>query len=77
MQWLKPFAISTAVSLRSSPWSVERLTTNARLKEAYPIHPELFDRLYNDWSSLADKFQRTRGVLRLIGKGNSLPLGSR
>jgi predicted AAA+ superfamily ATPase len=25
----------------------------------------LFDRLYNDWSSL-DKFQRTRGVLRLM-----------
>jgi uncharacterized protein len=28
----------------------------------YPIHPELFDRFYNDWSSL-DKFQRTRGVV--------------
>lgn len=38
-----------------------------RLEEAYPIHPELFDRLYNDWSSL-DKFQRTRGVLRLMAK---------
>jgi hypothetical protein len=36
-----------------------------RLKMAYPIHPELFDRLYNDWSTL-DKFQRTRGVLRLM-----------
>jgi hypothetical protein len=36
-----------------------------RLQAAYPIHPELFDRLYNDWSSL-DKFQRTRGVLRLM-----------
>lgn len=32
---------------------------------AYPIHPELFDRLYNDWSTL-DKFQRTRGVLGLM-----------
>src|SRR5690606_3979561 len=30
-----------------------------RIKMAYPIHPELFDRLYNDWSTL-DKFQRTR-----------------
>lgn len=38
-----------------------------RLEEAYPIHPELFDRLYTDWSSL-DKFQRTRGVLRLMAK---------
>lgn len=36
-----------------------------RLRDAYPIHPELFDRLYTDWSSL-DKFQRTRGVLRLM-----------
>ena len=36
-----------------------------RMKAAYPIHPELFDRLYTDWSSL-EKFQRTRGVLRLM-----------
>lgn len=36
-----------------------------RLQAAYPIHPELFDRLYGAWSSL-DKFQRTRGVLRLM-----------
>ncbi len=38
-----------------------------RIESAYPIHPELFDRLYSDWSSL-DKFQRTRGVLRLMAK---------
>ena len=36
-----------------------------RIKQAYPIHPELFDKLYNEWSAL-DKFQRTRGVLRLM-----------
>ncbi len=36
-----------------------------RLKEAYPIHPEVFDRLYEDWSTLL-RFQRTRGVLRLM-----------
>lgn len=36
-----------------------------RLKHAYPIHPEVFDRLYDDWSSL-DNFQRTRGVLKLM-----------
>jgi predicted AAA+ superfamily ATPase len=36
-----------------------------RLKAAYPIHPEIFDRLYGDWSTLV-KFQRTRGVLRLM-----------
>ncbi len=37
------------------------------LTNAYPIHPELFRRLYDEWSTL-DKFQRTRGVLRLLAK---------
>ncbi|GAA5165881.1 Swt1 family HEPN domain-containing protein [Ornithinimicrobium tianjinense] len=36
-----------------------------RIKNTYPIHPELFERLYEDWSSL-ERFQRTRGVLRLM-----------
>lgn len=52
-----------------------------RLLHAYPIHPEVFDRLYEDWSSL-DSFQRTRGVLKLMAKiifslwkdGNNDPL---
>jgi len=52
-----------------------------RIKAAYPIHPEIFDRLYSDWSTLL-KFQRTRGVLRLMAavihslwdKGDKNPL---
>lgn len=36
-----------------------------RLCRSYPIHPEIFDRLYEDWSTL-DKFQRTRGVLQYM-----------
>ena len=36
-----------------------------RMKACYPIHPEIFDRLYSDWSSIAE-FQRTRGVLRMM-----------
>ncbi|MEI2713686.1 MAG: Swt1 family HEPN domain-containing protein [Nocardioides sp.] len=36
-----------------------------RIKRSYPIHPELFDTLYEEWSSL-ERFQRTRGVLRLM-----------
>ncbi|GAB2743953.1 ATP-binding protein [Melaminivora jejuensis] len=36
-----------------------------RIAQAYPIHPEVFDRLYEDWSTL-DKFQRTRGVLQYL-----------
>jgi predicted AAA+ superfamily ATPase len=52
-----------------------------RIRAAYPIHPEIFDRLYGDWSTLV-KFQRTRGVLRLMAavihslweKGDKTPL---
>lgn len=36
-----------------------------RMISCYPIHPEIFDRLYDDWSTL-ERFQRTRGVLRLM-----------
>jgi predicted AAA+ superfamily ATPase len=38
-----------------------------RLCAAYPIHPEVFDRLYEDWTTI-DGFQRTRGVLKLMAK---------
>ncbi|MBF0416113.1 MAG: ATP-binding protein [Magnetococcales bacterium] len=52
-----------------------------RMQQAYPIHPEIFDRLYEDWSTLQG-FQRTRGVLQLLAQvihrlwkdGNSDPL---
>jgi predicted AAA+ superfamily ATPase len=36
-----------------------------RIRRTYPIHPEMFDTLYEEWSSL-ERFQRTRGVLRLM-----------
>jgi len=36
-----------------------------RLVSAYPIHPDVFDRIYEEWSTL-EKFQRTRGVLKLM-----------
>ncbi|MBF0141790.1 MAG: ATP-binding protein [Magnetococcales bacterium] len=52
-----------------------------RMRQAYPIHPEIFDRLYEDWSTLQG-FQRTRGVLQLLAQvihrlwkdGNSDPM---
>ncbi len=47
------------------PAEVREADYERRMASAYPIHPELFDRLFNDWSTL-DKFQRTRGVLRLM-----------
>lgn len=49
------------------PAECRELDYERRIKDAYPIHPELFERLYSDWSTL-DKFQRTRGVLRLMAK---------
>ena len=36
-----------------------------RMKACYPIHPEIFERLYQDWST-NPQFQRTRGVLRMM-----------
>jgi len=47
------------------PGDCREASYERRVKAAYPIHPELFDRLYSDWSTL-EKFQRTRGVLRLM-----------
>lgn len=52
-----------------------------RIQAAFPIHPEIFDQLYGGWSTLV-KFQRTRGVLRLMAsvihslweKGDRSPL---
>ncbi len=38
-----------------------------RLRQAYPIHPEVFDRLFEDWTTI-EGFQRTRGVLKLMAK---------
>lgn len=36
-----------------------------RMISCYPIHPEIFDRLYEEWATM-ERFQRTRGVLRLM-----------
>ncbi|HEY8722135.1 Swt1 family HEPN domain-containing protein [Pengzhenrongella sp.] len=47
------------------PGGVTEREYENRIRAAYPIHPELLDLLYNDWSTL-ERFQRTRGVLRLM-----------
>ena len=52
-----------------------------RMKQCYPIHPEIFDRLYESWSSIP-RFQRTRQVLRILAncvsrlysRGDAAPL---
>jgi predicted AAA+ superfamily ATPase len=47
------------------PMEAKELEYKNRMISCYPIHPEIFDRLYEDWSTLG-RFQRTRGVLRLM-----------
>ena len=50
---------------REYPDDVSDQSYLQRMKECYPIHPEIFDRLYHDWSAIP-AFQRTRGVLRIM-----------
>lgn len=38
-----------------------------RMMQSYPIHPEVFSQLYEEWTTI-DGFQRTRGVLKLMAK---------
>ncbi|WP_206214419.1 DUF499 domain-containing protein [Adlercreutzia sp. ZJ141] len=47
------------------PVDAKELEYRDRMISCYPIHPEVFDRLYEDWATL-ERFQRTRGVLRLM-----------
>ncbi|HVX06000.1 MAG TPA: DUF499 domain-containing protein [Rhodanobacteraceae bacterium] len=51
----------------SLPGETQESRYHQRLCSAYPIHPEVFARLYEDWSSLQN-FQRTRGVLKLMAR---------
>lgn len=61
----RQFTIFYANHIGEFPREVSHPEYEARIRAAYPLHPELFDRLYEDWSTL-DRFQRTRGVLRLM-----------
>lgn len=47
------------------PTEAREVEYRERMISCYPIHPEVFDRLYEDWATL-ERFQRTRGVLRLM-----------
>ena len=52
-------------SRKDYPQGVSEQRYLDRMMACYPIHPEIFDRLYRDWSSFP-QFQRTRGVLRMM-----------
>ena len=63
----RAFADAYVAEGRSSHPRRRRRRYYDRLVQAYPIHPEVFDRLYEDWTTI-DGFQRTRGVLKLMAK---------
>ena len=62
---IRAFAEMYRTQTADFPSGVSEAEYRRRMELSYPIHPELFDRLFGDWSAL-DKFQRTRGVLRLM-----------
>lgn len=49
----------------SLPAEADRVAYVERIKKSYPFHPELIDLFHIRWGS-DSKFQRTRGVLRLL-----------
>jgi hypothetical protein len=62
---VRAFTDQYAANKADFPSEVRESGYRDLLTSAYPIHPELFNRLYEEWSTL-DRFQRTRGVLRLL-----------
>ena len=50
---------------RDFPIDAREVEYRNRMVSCYPIHPEIFDRLYEEWATM-ERFQRTRGVLRLM-----------
>lgn len=63
----RAFAEMYLAAAADVPGETQEAAYEARLRSAYPIHPEVFERLYRDWSTLPS-FQRTRGVLKLMAR---------
>lgn len=59
------FSKMYATSRRDYPKEVREQRYLDLMKQCYPVHPEIFERLNAEWSSLPG-FQRTRGVLRMM-----------
>lgn len=64
---IKGFAEMYRTQAAEFPSKCKETEYRRQIEVCYPIHPELFEQLYGGWSTL-DKFQRTRGVLRLMAK---------
>lgn len=64
---IKSFADIYRKQSTEFPGECKELAYERKLTRAYPIHPLLFEQLTNDWGAL-DRFQKTRGVLRLMSE---------
>mgnify|MGYP000657421646 CR=1 FL=1 len=62
---VKAFTDYYSANKNDFPAGVNEAEYGRKLRTSYPIHPSLFDSLFGAWSTL-DRFQRTRGVLRLM-----------
>lgn len=63
----RTFAAMYRTEAARLPAETQEARYMSRMEAAYPIHPEVFDRLFQDWSTL-EGFQRTRGVLKLMAR---------
>lgn len=66
-QAVKAFASYYRNNAGEFPAEVREKAYEEQMRAAYPVHPELFRLLQTDWGSL-DKFQRTRGVLKMMAQ---------
>jgi uncharacterized protein len=64
---LKQFAKLYRENTDTFPSGCDTEEYKRKMEKAYPIHPELFDQLYEIWGAI-EKFQRTRGILRLMAQ---------
>ena len=62
---IRSFCEMYSLNKSEFPSEARELRYKDLMTSAYPIHPDLFNKLYEEWSTL-DRFQRTRGVLRLL-----------
>jgi hypothetical protein len=63
----RAFAESYVAEGTKLPQETQEARYFDRMIQSYPIHPEVFAQLYEEWTTI-DGFQRTRGVLKLMAK---------
>lgn len=66
-QVCRAFADAYVAEGAKAPQETQESRYFDRMLQSYPIHPEVFAQLYEEWTTI-DGFQRTRGVLKLMAK---------